>query len=103
MIRYIGIDPGSKGAVAILYSDDRVVIEDLDKEFNTYAEVMFRQTDDVGSFEYTYVAVEDVFVEHQVQAIYNTLGQKQAHCVIEHLPQGTYIVVTTSGTYKRAR
>lgn len=60
MIRYIGIDPGSKGAVAILYSDDRVVIEDLDKEFNTYAEVMFRQTDDVGSFEYTYVAVEDV-------------------------------------------
>lgn len=49
------------------------------------------------------VAVEDVFVEHQVQAIYNTLGQKQTHCVIEHLPQGTYIVVTTSGTYKIAR
>lgn len=60
MIRYIGIDPGSKGAVAVLYSDGAVVIEDLDKEFCTYADIMFRQADDVGSYDYTYVAVEDV-------------------------------------------
>jgi hypothetical protein len=60
MIRYIGIDPGSKGAVAILYSDDVVVLEDLDKEYFTYGDLMYRLADDVGTFEYTYVAVEDV-------------------------------------------
>ena len=47
--------------------------------------------------------VEDVLVEQQVVAIYNILGQKQMTNTIDHLTTGTYIVKTSSGTYKIVR
>ncbi len=47
--------------------------------------------------------VEDVLVEQNVVAIYNLLGQKQMTNDIENLARGTYIVKTSSGTYKIMR
>ena len=54
--RYIGIDPGKKGAVAII-DNDGVEIYDFDGELDTYHQLMLG----IGSSDrYTSTAVEDV-------------------------------------------
>ena len=47
--------------------------------------------------------IEDVDNEQSILAIYNVLGQKQATTDIEALPNGTYIVVNATGSYKIVR
>ena len=46
---------------------------------------------------------QDVVMNQTVIAIYNILGQKQTTTDIEVLTTGTYIVVTSSGSYKMVR
>ncbi len=47
--------------------------------------------------------IEDVDNEQSILAIYNVLGQKQATTDIDALPNGTYIVVNATGSYKIVR
>ena len=59
--RYIGIDAGSKGAVAVIDDNNTVlVIKDLDKDYYTYWCIQQDLADIEGLYEETYVAVEDV-------------------------------------------
>ena len=59
------------------------------------------------SFKYKGGAIETDIdnIENQniILAIYNVLGQKQSTTDIEALPNGTYIVVNTTGSYKIVR
>jgi hypothetical protein len=48
-------------------------------------------------------AVEDITSTPEVIAIYNILGQKQFTTNIEDLTQGTYIIVTATGSQKIVR
>lgn len=58
--RYIGIDPGAHGSIAII-DDYRVIkVSDLDKDYYTYWTIISDVADIVGSYEDTYVVVEDV-------------------------------------------
>ena len=57
MIRYIGIDPGSKGCVAVLSDNGKVFFHDLDSDIDTYRHYQFILED---SYMPTYVSVEDV-------------------------------------------
>ena len=57
----MGIDAGSKGAVAIIDDDNTVLtIKDLDKDYYTYWCIQQDLADIEGLYEETYVAVEDV-------------------------------------------
>lgn len=56
-----------------------------------------------GGVENPDTAIEDVEKTADIIAIYNILGQKQTTTDIEVLTTGTYIVVTTSGSYKMVR
>ena len=47
--------------------------------------------------------VGDITVNNNVIAIYNILGQKQTTTNIEDLTQGTYIIMTSSGSKKIVR
>lgn len=59
--RYIGIDPGSKGAVAAIDEYGNVLeIRDLSKDYQTYLEIIEEMRDIVNSYDDTFVAVEDV-------------------------------------------
>lgn len=59
--RYIGIDPGSAGAIVAIDDYDNVLgIKDLNKDYYTYWTIQQDWCDIVGSYEETYVAVEDV-------------------------------------------
>ena len=59
--RYIGIDPGSAGCVAIIDDDNTVLtIKDLDKDYHTYWCIQQYLADIEGFYEETYAAVEDV-------------------------------------------
>lgn len=59
--RYIGIDPGSVGCVAIIDDDNTVLtIKDLDKDYRTYMYIQQDLADIVDIDKETYVAVEDV-------------------------------------------
>lgn len=59
--RYIGIDPGSAGAIAAIDDYDNVLgMKDLNKDYHTYWTIQQDWCDIVGSYEETYVAVEDV-------------------------------------------
>lgn len=61
MNRYIGIDPGSLGCVAVIDDYNRVLgLADLSKDYHTYWCLMQDLVDLVGSYEDTYVVVEDV-------------------------------------------
>lgn len=61
MKRYIGIDPGSKGAIAAIDDYDKILfISDLSKDYHTYWCLIQDVVDIVGSYEETYVVVEDV-------------------------------------------
>lgn len=60
-IRYIGLDPGTKGSIAAVDNYDNVLfIHDLSASLDTYWYLLTILADDVGSYEATYVAVEDV-------------------------------------------
>lgn len=56
-----------------------------------------------GGVENPDTAIEDVEKIADIIAIYNILGQKQTTTDIEVLTTGTYIVVTSSGSYKMVR
>ena len=56
-----------------------------------------------GGVENPDTAIEDVEKTADIIAIYNILGQKQTTTEIEVLTTGTYIVVTSSGSYKMVR
>ena len=56
-----------------------------------------------GGVENPNTAIEDVEKTADIIAIYNILGQKQTTTDIEVLTTGTYIVVTSSGSYKMVR
>ena len=56
-----------------------------------------------GGVEKPDTAIEDVEKTTDIIAIYNILGQKQTTTDIEVLTTGTYIVVTSSGSYKMVR
>ena len=56
-----------------------------------------------GGIENPDTAIEDVEKTADIIAIYNILGQKQTTTDIEVLTTGTYIVVTSSGSYKMVR
>lgn len=59
--RYIGIDPGSKGAVAVIDDYDTVLgIYDLSKNIEDYWYIITYLQDVVGSYKESYVCVEDV-------------------------------------------
>ena len=47
--------------------------------------------------------IDNIENQNTILAIYNVLGQKQATTDIEALPNGTYIVVNTTGSYKIVR
>lgn len=60
-IRFIGVDPGSKGAVAAIDSDDNVLfIKDLSSDYSTYWELIADAEDWAGSYENSLSMVEDV-------------------------------------------
>lgn len=60
MKHYVGIDPGSKGAVAVLDKDgDIIYLKDLDKNIETYYNVYYDTVCNPDECE-QYVAVEDV-------------------------------------------
>ena len=64
------------------------------------------EVDGVINFKYRggiETAIEDVEKTADIIAIYNILGQKQTTTDIEMLTTGTYIVVTSSGSYKMVR
>ena len=64
------------------------------------------EVDGVIKFKYkggVKTAIEDVEKTADIIAIYNILGQKQTTTDIEMLTTGTYIVVTSSGSYKMVR
>ena len=56
-----------------------------------------------GGVENPDTAIEDAEKTADIIAIYNILGQKQTTTDIEVLTTGTYIVVTSSGSYKMVR
>ena len=56
-----------------------------------------------GGVENPNTAIEDIEKTADIIAIYNILGQKQTTTEIEVLTTGTYIVVTSSGSYKMVR
>lgn len=58
--RFIGIDAGSKGAVAILIDDREPVLIDLTANIRDYWYLVTYLIDDVGSYEESIVMVEDV-------------------------------------------
>lgn len=60
MYRFIGIDPGSKGAVASIDDSGHIVIMDLSKDYHTYWRIISDWVDLTESYDDTIVYVEDV-------------------------------------------
>ena len=59
--RFIGVDPGSKGAIAAIDNYDNVLfIKDLSSDYRTYWEIIADCADIVGSYEDNISVVEDV-------------------------------------------
>ena len=59
--RYIGIDPGSLGSVAVIDDYDTVLgLYDLSKNIEDYWYLTTYLQDIVGSYKESYVCVEDV-------------------------------------------
>jgi hypothetical protein len=74
---YVGIDPGSKGAMAIIDSEGNVAdIIDIDNGVGTYANLCYRFGEDYDR-EY-YVAVEDVCGRPGQSCVANTTFMKLA-------------------------
>ena len=76
MNRYIGIDPGSKGCVVVLFEDGLVFFHDLDAELSTYSNII----DILEDVAPTYVAVEDVHGRPGQSCVANTTFMKLAGC-----------------------
>lgn len=60
MNRFIGIDPGSKGAIASIDDRGQLVIMDLTKDYYKYWQIISDWADLEGSYDDTIVYVEDV-------------------------------------------
>lgn len=75
--RYIGIDPGSKGAIAVIV-DDKVAIYDLDSQIGTYWYAITNLIDDTSYYADTQVCVEDVCGRPGQSCIANTTFMKLA-------------------------
>lgn len=75
MIRYIGIDPGSKGAIAIIFEDDDVVIDDLSNDYITYERILESYREPL---HHTIVGVEDVRGRPGQSCVANTTFMKLA-------------------------
>ena len=60
MIRYIGIDPGAHGAIAII-ADNIVTLIDLTNNIESYWAQMTYLVDDTGAYEDNICYVEDVY------------------------------------------
>lgn len=75
MNRYIGIDPGSKGCVAILYGDGKVFFHDLNSDIDTYRHYQYILED---AYMPTYVSVEDVHGMPGQSCVANTTFMKLA-------------------------
>lgn len=75
--RYIGIDPGSKGCLAITDDDDNVFFHDLDSNLDTYRWLSYTVGDDMGLYN-TYVSVEDVHGMPGQSCVANTTFMKLA-------------------------
>lgn len=58
--RFIGIDPGSKGAMVVLIDGREPVLIDLTANIRDYWYLVTYMIDDVGSYEESVVMVEDV-------------------------------------------
>lgn len=59
--RFIGVDPGSKGAIAVIdENSDRAYFIDLEKDYRPYEWAMYCLQDDSNSWRNTVVTVEDV-------------------------------------------
>ena len=77
--RYIGIDPGSKGAIAIIDEyDDVLGIYDLTNNINDYWYAMTYLVDDAGSWGESCTMVEDVCGRPGQSCIANTTFMKLA-------------------------
>lgn len=77
--RYIGIDPGSKGAIAII-TDGLVkpVIIDLNNDLGNYWHLMTYLVDYEGFYNNSYVVVEDVCGRPGQSCVANTTFMKLA-------------------------
>lgn len=78
MIRYIGIDPGSKGAIAAIDDYGVIAIEDLSSNIKDYDRLLYTWKDDRGTFDDTYVTVEDVCGRPGQSCVANTTFMKLA-------------------------
>lgn len=58
-IRFIGVDPGKSGAIAVI-EEDNVNVFDLNKEYDTYLYWVNNMEDLLEPGDYHYAAVEDV-------------------------------------------
>lgn len=75
--RYIGIDPGSKGCIAILDEDDNIELHDFDSHVSTYTYLSW-VLGDFAQLYSTYVAVEDVHGMPGQSCVANTTFMKLA-------------------------
>ena len=79
MNRYIGIDPGSKGAIAIIDDFSRVLgVYDLNSDISTYWYAATYLVDPTETFKNTYVVVEDVCGRPGQSCVANTTFMKLA-------------------------
>ena len=77
--RYIGVDAGSKGAIAVIDDYDTVLgIYDLSKNIEDYWYLVTYLVDYVGSYENSYVCVEDVCGRPGQSCVANTTFMKLA-------------------------
>lgn len=79
MNRYIGIDPGSKGAVAIIDDYSNVIgVYDLTNNIEDYWYLIEYLRDAQGSYDNSYVTVEDVCGRPGQSCVANTTFMKLA-------------------------
>lgn len=74
MTRYVGIDPGSKGCVAVIF-EDNVIFYDLDNNYGTYANIIWKLED---LDDDVVVGVEDVRGRPGQSCVANTTFMKLA-------------------------
>lgn len=77
MIRFIGIDPGAHGAVAIIYGGS-IFIHDLTGDIGDYWYLYTYLVDGQGSYDATVVYVEDVHGRPGQSCVANTTFMKLA-------------------------
>lgn len=78
MIRYIGIDPGSRGSIAAIDDYGVIAIEDLSNDIKDYERLLYTWKDTKDVFDETYVTVEDVCGRPGQSCVANTTFMKLA-------------------------